>query len=169
MPFAESISASFLVNALNDCGVDDVVIVPDTHQRTVIEYLTTYDDIRLIQSSTEDEALAICAGLIIGGRRPILQIQHAGLFACVNNLRGIGIDGRVPIVLLVGLLGRDANKLPRDNFGSMVRYTEPILEALGIPFFNLERKNDISMISKAFDKSEQCQGPVAVLVGEETS
>ena len=169
MPFAESISASFLVNTLKDCGVHDVVIVPDTHQRTVIEYLKVHEDIRLIQSSTEDEALAICAGLIIGGRRPVLQIQHAGLFACANNLRGVAIDGQVPIVLLVGLLGRDVNKLPRDNFGSMVRYTEPILEALEIPFFNLERKKDIGMISKAFDEAERRQGPVAVLVGEETS
>ena len=39
-----------------------------------------------------------------------------------------------------------------------------------VPYLQyLERKKDIGMISKAFDEAERRQGPVAVLVGEETS
>ncbi len=169
MPVAEPSPAATMLDALRIAGVQDVVIVPDTHQRSVIERLLEDDEIRLIQASTEDEAVAICAGLIIGGRRPVLQIQHAGLYACTNNLRGIGVDGGLPIVLVIGLLGRDPNKAPRENFGSMVRYAEPLLDALEIPVHLLDGPDDIGQLTRAFDEAEQRGGPVALLVGVETS
>ena len=169
MPVAEPIPADMLLSALRDAGVQDVVIVPDTHQRSVIERLLQDDEIRLIQASTEDEAMAICAGLIIGGRRPVLQIQHAGLYACANNLRGIAVDGALPVVLVIGLLGRDPSKAPRDNFGSMIRYAEPLLDALEIPTHLLDGPADVGHLTQAFAEAEQRGGPVAVLVGVETS
>src|SRR5262249_2309809 len=120
---AQSVEARLLFEALRDAGVTDVVAVPDTHQRTLIELLLAHEIPRFVQCTTEDEAMAIAAGLIVGGRRPILQIQHAGLYACVNNLRGVGLDGELPLVLLIGLLGRDPSRAPSASFDSLVRYT----------------------------------------------
>lgn len=169
MPLAEPIPADVLLDALRRAGVQDVVIVPDTHQRTLITRLEEDPDIRLIQTSTEDEGVALCAGLIVGGRRPLLQIQHAGLYACVNNLRGVGIDGHFPLVLLIGLLGRDPAKTPSEDFGSMVRYAEPLLDTLGIPWRLLDRPADVDRIPEAFVEAEERGGPVALLVGVETA
>lgn len=166
---AQSIPAAQLLAALEDAGVTDVVAVPDTHQRSLIELLQQSDAIRFIQTSTEDEAVALAAGLIVGGRRPILQIQHAGLFACVNNLRGVGIDGEFPLVLLIGLLGRDVAKAPRQNFGSMVRLAEPLLDALGIPSYLIDGPADLPALTAAFGEAEARSGPVALLLGAETS
>jgi sulfopyruvate decarboxylase TPP-binding subunit len=166
---AQSIPAPILLDALREAGVTDVVAVPDTHQRSLIELLQAAADIRFIQTTTEDEAVALAAGLIVGGRRPIVQIQHAGLYACVNNIRGVGIDGEFPIVFLIGLLGRDVGKAPRDNFGSMVRYAEPILETLQIPSHLLDGPDDVHQIQAAFAEAEERGAPVAILVGTETS
>lgn len=166
---AESIPAERLLGALREAGVTDVVAVPDTHQRSLIRLLQTAPDIRFIQTATEDEAVALAAGLIVGGRRPLLQIQHAGLYACVNNLRGVGIDGEFPLVLLVGLLGRDPAKPPRENFGSMVRLAEPLLEALAIPHHLLDQPDDVVCIAAAYDEAEERGGPVVLLLGCETA
>ncbi len=168
MTEAQSISAADLLHALYDAGVTDVVAVPDTHQRSLIELLQADDAIRFIQTTTEDEAVALGAGLIVGGRRPVLQIQHAGLYACVNNLRGVAIDGEFPLVLLIGLLGRDPAKPPRENFGSMVRLAEPLLETLDIPSYLLDGPDDIGLLADAIREAEERGGPVAVLVGAET-
>ncbi len=168
MTDAQSISAADLLDALHDAGVTDVVAVPDTHQRSLIELLQVDDAIRFIQTTTEDEAVALGAGLIVGGRRPVLQIQHAGLFACVNNLRGVAIDGEFPLVLLIGLLGRDPAKPPRENFGSMVRLAEPLLETLDIPSYLLDGPDDVGLLADAIRAAETRAGPVAVLVGAET-
>ena len=168
MTEAQSISAADLLDALHDAGVTDVVAVPDTHQRSLIELLQADDAIRFIQTTTEDEAVALGAGLIVGGRRPVLQIQHAGLYACVNNLRGVAIDGEFPLVLLIGLLGRDPAKPPRENFGSMVRLAEPLLETLDIPSYLLDGPDDVGLLADAIREAEARGGPVAALVGAET-
>ena len=63
----------------------------------------------------------------------MMQIQHAGLYASVNNLRGVALDGQFPIVLLIGLLGRDPELEPEEDGSSMVRLCRPLLETLDIP------------------------------------
>ncbi|PZC49556.1 MAG: sulfopyruvate decarboxylase subunit alpha [Chloroflexi bacterium] len=165
---AQSVAATELLEALLDAGVQDVVAVPDTHQRTLIASIEADPSMRFIQATTEDEGTAICAGLIVGGRRPILQIQHAGLYACVNNLRGLGIDGAFPIVLMVGLLSRDRAKAPQADFGSMVRLAEPLLDALEIPHHLIDGPADVGQIGAAYREAEQRGGPVALLIGAET-
>lgn len=166
---AQSIPANLLLSAIREAGVQDVVLVPDTHQRTVLDLLMDDEDFRTVHCSTEDEAIAVSAGLIIGGRRPMMQIQHAGLYASVNNLRGVGLDGRFPIVILIGLLGRDPELDPRDDGSSMVRLCEPLLETLDIPSHLLDGPDDLHHVAAAFDEAEQRGGPVALLVGAPTS
>ena len=168
MPTARSIPALTMFEAIRDAGFTDVVAVPDTHQRSLIDVIVARGTMPFIQAATEDEAIAMTAGLIIGGRRPLLQIQHAGLYACVNNLRGVGIDGEFPIVLLIGLLGRDPAKPPSENFDSMVHYAEPLLDALDIPHFLLDGPDDIARIAEAARLAEVRSGPVAILVGAAT-
>ena len=166
---AESIAADELLAAIRGAGVQDIVLVPDTHQRTVLDLLMADDEIRTIHCSTEDEAVAVSAGLIIGGRRPMMQIQHAGLYASVNNLRGVGLDGHFPIVLLIGLLGRDPELDPREDGSSMVRLCEPLLETLGIPSHLLDGPDDLHHVAEAFEEAAEREGPVALLVGAPTS
>lgn len=169
MPTAQSIPAADLLAALNAAGVTDVVAVPDTHQRSLIELLLPGGEPRFIQCTTEDEAIAVAAGLVVGGRRPVLQIQHAGMYASVNHLRGIAIDGAFPLVFLIGLLGRDPNKAPRDNFDSMVRFAEPLLDTFDVPHFLLDGPADLAHVGEAFRLAEERSGPVALFVGAMTS
>ena len=165
---ARGIPAELLFEAIKRNGFTDVVAVPDTHVRSLITLLTTTDDVRFIQTSTEDEAITLAAGLIIGGEKPLIQIQHAGLYACVNHLRGIGIDGHFPLVFMIGLLGRDPRKSPTENFGSMVKYAEPLLDALEIPRYLLDSADDIGLFDEACEAAVERNGPVALLIGEAT-
>ena len=168
MAQAASVPARAFLEAIEAAGITDIVAVPDTHQRTLIELIVASPALRFVQATTEDEAIAIACGLIVGGRRPMLQIQHAGLYACVNNLRGVGIDGELPLVLLVGLLGRDPSRAPRDTFDSMVRLAEPLLDALELPHFLIDQPEDVHYVGEAVRLAEERQGPVAVLVGMQT-
>src|SRR6059058_5961083 len=87
-----------------------ILSVPDTHQRTVLAALDKERAIRVLTCATEDEAVAIAAGLYIGGEPVALMIQHAGLYASVNTLRGVALDGRLPIFYMIGLLGREKDR-----------------------------------------------------------
>ena len=147
-----------------------ILSVPDTHQKTVLAALEHEPAIRLITCATEDEANAVAAGLYIGGEPCILMIQHAGLYASVNTLRGVAIDGRVPIFYLIGLLSREKDlEDPRQSRHSMVRYCEPLLDTFGVPHARLEGPDDLHLIPEYYQISHERRGPAAVLVGLETS
>ena len=184
----ESIPASLIVDTLKDTFREEraalaaqgfqaaegaplgwVLSVPDTHQRTVLGALDKEQAIRVLTCSTEDEAHAVAAGLWIGGEPAILMIQHAGLYASVNTLRGVAMEGRIPTFAMIGLLGREPDREPRESRHSMVRYSEPLLDVFGVPHARLEGPDDVHLIPEYFRLSRARRGPAAVLVGLETS
>jgi sulfopyruvate decarboxylase TPP-binding subunit len=178
----ESIPASLVVDTLKDTFREArggggarreplgwVLSVPDTHQRTVLTALDKERALRVLTCSTEDEANAIAAGLYIGGEPYVLMIQHAGLYASVNTLRGVMLDGRVPALYLIGLLSREKDKDPRESRHSMVRYCEPLLDTFGVPHARLEGPDDVKRVPEYYRLAWERKGPAALLVGLETS
>jgi sulfopyruvate decarboxylase TPP-binding subunit len=128
-----------------------ILSVPDTHQKTVLAAL-------------DKEA----AGLHCGGEPVVLMIQHAGLYASVNTLRGVAMDGKIPVFYMIGLLSREKDKDPKESRHSMVRFAEPLLDTFGVPHARLEGPNDVHRIPEYYRLSRQRKGPAAVLVGLET-
>jgi len=184
----ESIPASLILDTLKDTFRDAraalagegwrpsphshlgwILSVPDTHQKTVLSALDKEQALRVVTCATEDEAVAIAAGLYMGGEPVVLLIQHAGLYASVNTLRGVAIDGRVPVFYIIGLLGRERDRDPRDSAQSMVRYCEPLLDTFRVPHARIEGPNDVHLIPEYFRLSRERRGPAAVLLGMETS
>jgi sulfopyruvate decarboxylase TPP-binding subunit len=184
----ESIPASLVVEALKDTFREAraalaaevaepprhdhlgwILSVPDTHQRTVLTALDKEDAIRVVTCATEDEATAAAAGLHIGGEPVVLMIQHAGLYASINTLRGVAIDGRIPVFYMIGLLSREPERDPRESRHSMVRYCEPLLDTFGVPHARLEGPDDLHLIGEYYRLSRTRRGPTAVLVGLATA
>ncbi|HEY7363786.1 MAG TPA: thiamine pyrophosphate-binding protein [Methylomirabilota bacterium] len=145
-----------------------VLSVPDTHQKSVLAALDKERSIRLLTCATEDEANAVAAGLYMGGEPNIVMIQHAGLYASVNTLRGVAMDGRVPILYMIGLLSRERDRDPSESRHSMVRYCEPLLDTFGVPHARLEGPDDVHLIPEYYRVAQKRRGPAALLVGLET-
>jgi sulfopyruvate decarboxylase TPP-binding subunit len=145
-----------------------ILSVPDTHQKTVLAALDKEQSLRVLTCATEDEANTIAAGLWIGGEPCALMIQHAGLYASVNTLRGVAMDGRVPVFAMIGLLSRERDRDPRESRHSMVRYAEPLLDLFGVPHARLEGPDDVHLIPEYYRLSRERRGPAVVLVGLET-
>jgi sulfopyruvate decarboxylase TPP-binding subunit len=142
-----------------------VLSVPDTHQKSVLAALDKERSLRVLTCATEDEANAVAAGLFIGGEPSIVMIQHAGLYASVNTLRGVAIDGRVPIFYMIGLLSREKDRDLRDSRHSMVRFAEPLLDTFGVPHARLEGPDDVHLIPEYYRLAQKRRGPAALLVG----
>lgn len=169
-----SVPASAFIAQLVDCGVTDIVTVPDYVQASVHMMVERgmVPGIRNVNCATEDEAVCIALGLWIGGRRPVLMIQNQGVYASANSLRSAGVSSQFPLVLLVGQWGRELANLGKDPSQSVrreVRRTEPLLDALEIEWLRVEHPDDIAKITKAFEISREQQKPVAVLIGAHTS
>src|ERR671925_1773092 len=145
-----------------------ILSVPDTHQKTVLAALDKEDTIKTLTCATEDEACTIAAGLHLGGEPVVLMIQHAGLYASVNTLRGVSMDGKIPVFYMIGLLSREKDKDPKESRHSMVRFAEPLLDTFSVPHARLEGPDDVHRIPEYYRLSRQRKGPAAVLVGLET-
>jgi sulfopyruvate decarboxylase TPP-binding subunit len=168
-PVAVSVAASAIVQELLALDVSHVVNVPDTHQRTLLAALAREARMQLLTACTEDEAIAINAGLWVGGQRPILSIQHVGLLASLNNVKGIAMEARVPTCMLVGYFGRDVSRPARENAARAVSLIEPTLDTWDIPYFPLESRADLPAIRRAYATSLERSGPTVVLIGAPTS
>jgi sulfopyruvate decarboxylase subunit alpha len=168
-PVARSVPAAAIVGELVRLGITHVVNVPDTHQRTVLSELAHQSRIKLLTACTEDEAIAINAGLWIGGQRPMLSIQHVGLLAAMNNLKALAMDARIPTCMLVGYFGRDLTRSARDNSSTAVKVVEPTLDTWGVAYFPIEAPEDLPAVGRAYAHSLAQSGPAVVLIGAPTS
>lgn len=163
-----SVPASDYLDALHRCGVNHVVTVPDWVQLALHARLEAgVPGIRLLNTCNENQAVTTAAGLTLGGQRPVVVMQNQGLYNCINTLRAVCIDARIPTLLMVGQFGREFANLDQPATASrrsMVRLMEPVLDALGIPFFRLDSRSDLHSIEQAHALAHQERGAAVVLV-----
>ena len=164
-----SLEPQAMLDALNEAGVTHIVTVPDTHQRTLLELLARQETPSLITVCTEDEAMGVNLGLIIGGARPLLLIQNTGFYASMNSLRGLCVEAAVPLCMLIGEFGREPGLAPADHKRKLVSLLEPTLRAWDVPFYRLESPADLQHIPVALERSRTERGPVALLVAAPTA
>ena len=168
-PVARSVPADVIVAEIQQLGITHVITVPDTFQKSLLAALAELDEPRLLTVCTEDEGIAINAGLYVGGARPMMIIQNNGLYACLNSLKAIPMDARVPTLLVIGQFARDVTKPARENSLRAVRMVEPTLDTWGVPYYLLDSPEDVGCIAQAYRRCQEERGPVAVIVGAPTS
>src|SRR6516165_4247942 len=92
-----------VVAALEDCGVTHVVWIPDSDIGRWEPALSTATSLPLLRVCREGEAIALAAGLQLGGQNPVVVIQCTGLFEAGDSLRNILYDLQLPLFLIVGV------------------------------------------------------------------
>jgi sulfopyruvate decarboxylase subunit alpha len=94
----------------------------------------------------------------------MMLIQNNGLYACLNTLKAIALDARVPTLLLIGEHGRELALPSRQNPERSVSMLEPTLELWDVPFFRLEGEESLRDLARGYALCLERRGPVAVLV-----
>ena len=145
-------------------GVTHVVFLPDSETNWMYQLLDAEPSLHLIPVCREGESIAIAAGLIAGGKKPVVLIQNTGLFESGDSIRGVALDMGLPIVMLVGYRGWTRHGVTPD---SAARYTEPYLRAWGIDYYLVEQDEDADRISIAFEDAQRNSQPRVVLIGDE--
>jgi sulfopyruvate decarboxylase TPP-binding subunit len=109
--------------------------------------------IRYVECAAENQALTTAMGMYVGGMTPMVMMQNQGLLNCLNTLRSVGIDAGIPLVLCVGAFGRENSNLGHpltDSARVLVNRVEPVVAAMGLPFFNCETPADLGNATAAF-------------------
>ena len=161
------LSGASIIKEINASGVEFVISVPDiTTSEGLLRPLAKGAGPRLIRICKEDEGVAICAGLAYTGKRGLLLIQQTGLLDSINAVRGVAVEYELPICMMVGLLEKEVGVMPRQSKRYGVRIVEPILEAMGIAYHNIEEQSDVAKISPAIEAAYKDSKPTVILIGQ---
>ena len=97
------------------------------------------------------------------------MIQHTGFLDSLNAVRGIAVEYKQPICMMVGLLQHDPQLEPRASPRYGVRIMEPILDAMGIAHHLISVDADVAKVQPAIEAAYRDSHAVAFLVGRSPS
>lgn len=167
------------VRGLVTAGITHVVGIPDNTSGPLFTEVTRHPTIRLLTVTREGEAFAIASGLWLGGASPLVVIQNTGLLEAGDSLRGTALRMAAPIPLLVTWRGhakmqragvgpgdaRTIELLTRADVDSTALFTEPTLEAWGVPFRRcLEGDDPVEAIAGIVADAQLHGRPYAMLL-----
>ncbi len=161
---AGSLTAVRVLGELKKCGITHIVWLPDTEAAFMYHALMSQPDMALVPVCREGEAIAVAAGLTLGGKKPAVLHQNTGLFESGDSIRGIALGFQLPLLLLIGYRGWQRNAPVTD---SAAIFTDPFLDAWGIKHYLVETDADAAKISIADKETQETNRPVAILIGSE--
>jgi sulfopyruvate decarboxylase subunit alpha len=148
-------------HALRDAEVNFAAYLPDTLNHPLVRALESDPAFSCVGCTREDEGVAVAMGAFLGGRWPVLLTEGSGL-----GLSGLilarGIVQRTPLLILAS--HNSALGERHDYHAATRRVTEPLLEALHIPYVVAGRGTDAPLLIREAQLSVRGERrPVAVL------
>lgn len=154
-----------VVAALKGCGVTHTVWIPDTELGAWEPALREDPDIKLVRVCREGEAIVVAAGLLMGGKRPVVLIQCTGMFEAGDALRNVVHDLKLPLFLVVGVRSYYLHQKGQTADSCPV-FTEPILRAWQIPYVMLDDRSTAEDLAAVYRKARDEGKAAAALLAE---
>jgi sulfopyruvate decarboxylase subunit alpha len=104
-PLDGKAKAALVLAELKAVGIDLVATLPDSWLTDLIEAIDADPAMTLIRVTREEEAIGICAGAYLGGRKAAVLAQNAGVLLSTNALAGLAYHHQIPVLLLVAQRG----------------------------------------------------------------
>lgn len=149
-----------ILDELKKCGVTHIVWLLGSELRFMYEAMISQKEITLVPFCREGEGVAIAAGLILGGKKPVMLYQNAGLYEAGDSIRLVSFELHLPLLMLIGYRGWRGT----DSAGIIL---EPTLDAWGIKYYLVQSDEDVGKISIADKQAQETNKPVAILIVRE--
>ena len=155
-----------IIAGIKAAGVREVVALPDIVTSDGLLWPISRDpDLRLTRICKEDEGVSICAAMSYNGTRAVLIMQQTGLMDSLNAIRAIAVDYELPVVMMVGLQGKEPHLAPEESAAYGVRIIPPILSAMQISHSLIEEPEDTDYIAQVIEAAYAESRPHVFLIG----
>jgi sulfopyruvate decarboxylase subunit alpha len=153
--------AALILGELKAAGINLVATLPDSWLTELIEAIEADPAMELIRVTREEEAVGICAGAYLGGRKAAVLAQNAGVLLSVNALAALAYHHQIPVLLLVAARGgAEDNQYYQVYKG---RVTVPVLDALRLPHHAVTEPAHYKLIGAAQRQARLARVPVLLL------
>ena len=159
-------SGAEIIAGLRAAGVKEVVALPDIVTSDGLLWPISRDEtFRLTRVCKEDEGVSICAAMSFNGTRAVMLMQQTGLMDSLNVIRAVGVDYANPVVMFVGLQGKEADRLPGQSDSYGVRIIQPVLDAMDLSHSLIEEPGDEAQIPAEIEAAYANSRPHIFLIG----
>lgn len=148
---------------LKEQNLQTIVYVPDIVLAELIERVEADSFFTALSPTREEEGIGILAGAFLGGRRGVLMMQNSGLGNAANAIAGLITPSQIPFLMLINPRGDLGEFNPAQvGMGTALR---PILDALGIQHYTVERQDEIKpILTGAAKLAYSTDRPVAIIL-----
>lgn len=150
-----------IVTELTQLGMSHVIWLPDSDLGQWEADLEA-SPIELVRVCREGEAWPLAAGLLVGGRTPLVVIQTTGLFESGDALRNVVHDLRLPVFAIIGA----RNFLNETSKDSAKTFAQPILKAWDIDYVVVASRIDRPKLREQYTRCRAENRPGAILLAE---
>src|SRR5712671_2323322 len=156
-------NSGVVYESLKKCGVGLVSALPETWLVHLIRMAEDDPGMILVRLAKEEESVGISAGAHFAGVKSAMLMQNHGFLASINGIVSLAQLYRIPLLMLISYRGSFGEKDPWQTQGGGV--TEPLLRALGIPYFCLQTVESVPLrIRQAHELCASSLQPVALLL-----
>jgi sulfopyruvate decarboxylase subunit alpha len=156
-------NSELIYEALKECDVRLVSALPETWLVHLIRMTDEDPEMTLVRLAKEEEAVGISAGAHFAGVKSAMLMQNHGFMASINGIVSFAHLYKIPLLMLISYRGSFGERDPWQTQGGNV--TEPLLRALGIPYFFLDNVETVKKgIRHAQTLAESSLQPVVVLL-----
>ena len=150
-----------IVTDLVNNDVSFVTTVPCKQLAGVIDEIEKCEDIFHIPSNKEDEGMGLCAGAVMGGKRPAIIMQNTAIGVTINTLATLIQYYHMPLPMLISYRGELGEPVACQV--EMAVHTKALLAQLNIPTYHFHHENDVNEFDKILKYTFMCNKPVAIL------
>lgn len=156
--------SKFMFDQLYEGGIRIFAHIPDAGNDRLIHYAGQQDDTQVVLLTTEEEGIAICAGVDLARQRGILCMQSSGLGNCVNYLSLVKA-GKFPLLMMITMRGDYGEQNPwQYPMGAAV---EDVLETMGVSIYKIEQASDVDVaVQGALHATAAGAQAAAIVVGQ---
>ena len=156
-------NSRLIYETLKECDIRLVSALPETWLVHLIRLTDEDPEMTLVRLAKEEEAVGISAGAHFAGVKSAMLMQNHGFMASINGIVSFAHLFKIPLLMLISYRGTFGERDPWQTQGGNA--TEPLLRALGIPYFFLDQVEKVKKrIRHAQTLSESSLQPVAVLL-----
>ncbi len=150
-----------LFKQFKDAGVRLFSYIPDAGNARLVELADADNETRTVLLTTEEEGVSLAAGADLVGEKAVLMMQSSGVGNCPNFLSFVK-GGNFPVLMFVSMRGDYGEQNPWQF--PMGEAVEPILEAMGVLVFKVERADELEGAATAALDTAFKAGKSAALV-----
>lgn len=137
-----------VADILSDAKANLVASLPDNWIAPMIRHFDADNRFRHVPVNREESAVGLCSGAFFTGAPGVALIGASGFLTCVYAITKINYTYQIPMLFLITMRGDPGD--PARYHVSNGLYLRSVMDAIDIPFIDIDRYEDLGKIGTAY-------------------